>query len=1155
MSLLSSLAPEKQSVDAAIQVVCDRLEHATLLEDRRAGVLSLKGFAHEYKEQVTAAGLRGLLKSLNIDREDEETLKATLECLLLLFRVRTTGSGTIDDTTLWIADEFTLRPENVLSLLDVCASTNHYVRLQALQVMACVLECRPTQLQDCIMSSADGIGTLVGILDDAREQIKFEALLLLVRLAKGHTDIQKRIAFENALDKVRMIIDDEGGLAGGVPVTDCLLLLHNLVEDNASNQSWFRELELFRFMSSLLQAIDKKDNTAFSRDVVRNVTGSIALVRLFVRRESAERKASQSALMRAGVLTQIVAYSLHASVPVTIRTEALLALADIMDDHAEAQQYLVKASSLVTGTSSDDIFPLLRILLSGQIDDFAMRYAASQCIRSFASGDGDRKLSVVQSMVDSYQAESEGNVLEALLRPVSPDCELDTWFAACTILQLTLADEEAKSMVCGISSAEEGEEPVSIINMVSGNLIIALQRGLIRASAALMMLLSVWLYDSRDNVADFLNEPGTLQALLSALQDETLNLVLSGLTATLISVAYAFDFAEETPVKRATLQPMVLRIGRSRVRRAIHRLSAVEDMYDERTILRTLDPPLLHPSFCDFFRDEYGTIRRSVDQPPLPPLTRQQAETQATEDYIIQLQEQLDFKTNGLNEAISHLRTRQEELTRVRDEVKFLRGKQERDAGEAGKTKEELAAAKAAATESKKQLTTTQEELQKIKDATRRIEGELKVAQDLNEKLQEASGSEASKRSFVEKQLADAHKEKDELVQRLGVLEGKARTSGSRVEVLEAKTAEDDRRLTSLNEELQKAREAKNRAEEVAQSARRQARDLEQELKGAKAELENLQKTHDRDLQLQRERREDAERARDQASGKLSEALAGHDQAIEKAREVASLEADKRVREALDKAKSGAQAAVEVLKKQHLEALQLAQDQSSSELSQARDANTAELSRLRDQHATELARATSALDAAKASHAQELEALESTHAAALENASKTATDSTSETQATTLANLKADHAASLDSLREAHAVEVRELKREHSEVVDREREVGDRKRRAHTGALADLEKRYVEKHEKEIEVLRRDHEREIEKLRAQVDKSKAVARGALEKVKEVEVVEGKEDERVKVLEARVAALEKEKEELAGQLEQTQEDLMLLMDAADDNADE
>ena len=108
MELLTSLKPERQNVDAAIQVVCDRLEHATLLEDRRAGVLSLKGFAREYKEAVTAGGLRGLLKSLTVDREDEETLKATLECLLLLFRIQ--DSEEIDDTALWIADEFTLRP-------------------------------------------------------------------------------------------------------------------------------------------------------------------------------------------------------------------------------------------------------------------------------------------------------------------------------------------------------------------------------------------------------------------------------------------------------------------------------------------------------------------------------------------------------------------------------------------------------------------------------------------------------------------------------------------------------------------------------------------------------------------------------------------------------------------------------------------------------------------------------------------------------------------------------------------------------------------------------------------------------------------------------------------------------------------------------------
>lgn len=106
MSLLANFQVEKQKVDDAINIVCDRLEHATLLQDRRAAVLSLKGFAREYKEAVTAGGLRGLLKSLKIDKEDNETLNATLECLLLLFTVD--EGGLVDDTALWIADEFTL---------------------------------------------------------------------------------------------------------------------------------------------------------------------------------------------------------------------------------------------------------------------------------------------------------------------------------------------------------------------------------------------------------------------------------------------------------------------------------------------------------------------------------------------------------------------------------------------------------------------------------------------------------------------------------------------------------------------------------------------------------------------------------------------------------------------------------------------------------------------------------------------------------------------------------------------------------------------------------------------------------------------------------------------------------------------------------------
>ncbi len=143
MALFSAIQPEKQNVDDAISKLCDRLEHAILLQDRRAAVLSLKGFSREYKEAVVAGGLRGLLKSLSLDKEDTETLKATLECILILFSQEQPGK--VDDTALWIADEFTLARTaiNLPSRKLICRKQEILTHFWTLLVMA-------TFIPDCI---------------------------------------------------------------------------------------------------------------------------------------------------------------------------------------------------------------------------------------------------------------------------------------------------------------------------------------------------------------------------------------------------------------------------------------------------------------------------------------------------------------------------------------------------------------------------------------------------------------------------------------------------------------------------------------------------------------------------------------------------------------------------------------------------------------------------------------------------------------------------------------------------------------------------------------------------------------------------------------------------------------------------------------------
>lgn len=68
-----------------------------------------------------------------------------------------------------------------------------------------------------------------------------QALLLLTQLTKSNTNLQKIVAFENGYDHIFEIIRSEGFADGGVVVEDCLILMLNLLRNNPSNQTFFKE--------------------------------------------------------------------------------------------------------------------------------------------------------------------------------------------------------------------------------------------------------------------------------------------------------------------------------------------------------------------------------------------------------------------------------------------------------------------------------------------------------------------------------------------------------------------------------------------------------------------------------------------------------------------------------------------------------------------------------------------------------------------------------------------------------------------------------------------------------------------------------------------------------------------------------------------------
>ncbi|GAA5859616.1 hypothetical protein JCM1840_006374 [Sporobolomyces johnsonii] len=341
-SLQASAQP--QSAASTIDKLCDRLLNGTQLDDRRAALLGLKGLSRDWKAEVGSRALPILLGVLEEDAgEDVEVAKAVVETLSLLCEVEEVdGRPVRDDSGLRNTDVFLSTPSPLHTVLTLLTPMHFYLRFFSLQLLGILLANRSQQVQQYVLTAPGGIGRLVETLDDSREIIRNESLLLIIALTTSNADIQKLLAFEGAFDKLFHIVKSEGGIgSGGIVVQDCLAAIAGLLRWNVSNQNYFRETSCIPILAPLLlfprpQALSPSSLATFpfqswSEQKVINAGLVISLVRMLVGGAGGSgRAANQKALLVTGLTRCLIEMALASNAPAVLKSQSLNALADIL---------------------------------------------------------------------------------------------------------------------------------------------------------------------------------------------------------------------------------------------------------------------------------------------------------------------------------------------------------------------------------------------------------------------------------------------------------------------------------------------------------------------------------------------------------------------------------------------------------------------------------------------------------------------------------------------------------------------------------------------------------------------------------------------------------------------------------------------------------
>ncbi|KAF9586489.1 hypothetical protein BGW38_003820 [Lunasporangiospora selenospora] len=349
-SALRGQKGQHQSGSETVDRLCERIEHGTLLEDRRASVLALKACSRDHKRDIGSRGVNVLSKVLRQDSMDLEICKAVLETLAILCQTDAEHEES-QEFGKKMSATFLEDPVNVTILLDILEEYDFYVRFHVVSLLSTLVLNDSQRLQECILTSPVGMSRLMALLDDRREIIRNEGLLLLISLTETNADLQKIVAFENAFERLLTIIEEEGGINGGIIVQDCLQLVQNLLRYNVSNQNYFRETSCIQRIPDLFREdmvresghSDLPHGDAWSDQKGNNMIMVLELIRVLVVPDHSNTATNQKSMSQCGIVQLLITLALTSNAPQRVKASAFYALAELVRLNKANQDVLFKA--------------------------------------------------------------------------------------------------------------------------------------------------------------------------------------------------------------------------------------------------------------------------------------------------------------------------------------------------------------------------------------------------------------------------------------------------------------------------------------------------------------------------------------------------------------------------------------------------------------------------------------------------------------------------------------------------------------------------------------------------------------------------------------------------------------------------------------------
>ncbi|XP_018408798.1 PREDICTED: general vesicular transport factor p115 isoform X2 [Nanorana parkeri] len=556
-----------------IQKLCDRVASSTLLEDRRDAVRALKSLSKKYRLEVGTQAMDHLLNVLQTDRSDSEIIGYALDTLYNIVsndaeEAEESQQVQTDDLGLKFGELLLKQQENVTLLLSILEEFDFHVRWPGVKLLTTLLKQQGSQVQQIVLVSPMGVSRLMDLLDDSREVIRNDGLLLLQQLTKGNAAIQKIVAFENAFERLLDIITEEGNSDGGIVVEDCLILLQNLLKYNNSNQNFFKEGSYIQRMKSWFEVGD--DNSGWSAQKVTNLHLMLQLVRVLVSPMNPPGATSscQKVMYQCGLLQQLCIILMATGVPADILTETINTVSEVIRGSQTNQDYFASVNA-----PSNPPRPAIVVLLMSMVNErqpFVLRCAVLYCFQCFLYKNQKGQAEIVATLLPSTIDATSLSAGQLLCGGLFSTDSLSNWCAAVALAHALLENSTQKEQLLRVQLATSiGNPPVSLLqqctNILSQGDKINRRGSKLQTRVGLLMLLCTWLSDCPIAVTHFLHNAANVPFLTAQISEnlgEEEQLV-QGLCALLLGICiYYNDSSYENNTKEKLKQLIEKRIGK-----------------------------------------------------------------------------------------------------------------------------------------------------------------------------------------------------------------------------------------------------------------------------------------------------------------------------------------------------------------------------------------------------------------------------------------------------------------------------------------------------------------------------------------------------------------------------------------------------------------